>query len=108
MGGSPLGIGTDIGGSVRIPCAINNLFGLKAAGGRFTSMGLKSGLPGQESIKSASGPMAKDLDALELWCKAALAGKPWERDPAVFPVPWREVELPEKLAFGELTCSYPF
>lgn len=27
--GSPLGIGTDIGGSVRIPAAFNNLYGLK-------------------------------------------------------------------------------
>jgi amidase len=29
MKGSPLGIGTDIGGSIRIPSAFNNLFGLK-------------------------------------------------------------------------------
>ena len=27
--GSPLGVGTDIGGSIRIPAAFNNLFGLK-------------------------------------------------------------------------------
>lgn len=29
MRGSPLGIGTDIGGSIRIPSAFNGLFGLK-------------------------------------------------------------------------------
>lgn len=29
MKGSPLGVGTDIGGSIRIPAAFNNLFGLK-------------------------------------------------------------------------------
>jgi amidase len=29
MKGSPLGIGTDIGGSIRIPSAFNSLFGLK-------------------------------------------------------------------------------
>lgn len=29
MRGSPLGIGTDIGGSIRIPCAFNSLYGLK-------------------------------------------------------------------------------
>ena len=29
MRGSPLGVGTDIGGSIRIPCAFNHLYGLK-------------------------------------------------------------------------------
>lgn len=29
MRGSPLGIGTDIGGSIRIPSAFNGLYGLK-------------------------------------------------------------------------------
>lgn len=29
MRGSPLGVGTDIGGSIRIPSAFNGLFGLK-------------------------------------------------------------------------------
>lgn len=29
MRGSPLGVGTDIGGSIRIPSAFNHLFGLK-------------------------------------------------------------------------------
>lgn len=29
MRGSPLGVGTDIGGSIRIPSAFNHLYGLK-------------------------------------------------------------------------------
>ena len=29
MRGSPLGIGTDIGGSIRLPSAFNSLYGLK-------------------------------------------------------------------------------
>jgi amidase len=32
--GSPLGFGTDIGGSIRIPAAFNGLFGLRASAGR--------------------------------------------------------------------------
>ncbi|BEI82215.1 hypothetical protein CcaverHIS002_0300830 [Cutaneotrichosporon cavernicola] len=82
--GTPLGTGTDIGGSIRIPSAVNGVFGL----------------PGQEAIKSVIGPMATDLDSLEMWGKAVLACKPWETDPAVYRLPWREVEVPEKLSFG--------
>jgi amidase len=101
--GSPLGVGTDIGGSIRMPAAICGIYGLKPAGGRFSSLGLKAGLPGQEAIKSVSGPMSADLDSLELYAKVILAAKPWERDPAVNTLPWQNVELPEKLAFG--MCS---
>lgn len=43
MRGSPLGVGTDIGGSVRIPAACNNLFGLRPSFGRFPTEGHRSG-----------------------------------------------------------------
>jgi len=99
--GAPLGVGTDIGGSIRMPAAICGIYGLKAAGGRFSSLGLKAGLPGQEAIKSVSGPMSADLESLELYSRVILDAKPWERDPAVFPVPWKEIAVPEKLAFGK-------
>ncbi|BEI90011.1 uncharacterized protein CcaverHIS019_0300810 [Cutaneotrichosporon cavernicola] len=98
--GTPLGTGTDIGGSIRIPSAVNGVFGLKPSAGRFPLMGGRPGLPGQEAIKSVIGPMATDLDSLEMWGKAVLACKPWETDPAVYRLPWREVEVPEKLSFG--------
>jgi amidase len=84
-----------------MPAAICGLYGLKAAGGRFSSLGFRAGLPGQEAIKSVQGPMANDLSSLELYARTMLASKPWLRDPAVYPVPWREVEIPDKLAFGE-------
>lgn len=98
--GSPLGVGTDIGGSIRIPCAVNGIYGLKPSAGRFSMAGGRPGLKGQEAIKSVVGPMAPDLAAIELWAKVVLASKPWERDPAVFKMPWREVDVPEKLCFG--------
>lgn len=100
MRGTPLGTGTDIGGSIRIPCAVNGVFGIKPAAGRFPLLGGRPGLPGQEAIKSVIGPMAGDLEGLELWSKAVLAGRPWEVDPAVYKLPWREVQVPEKLCFG--------
>lgn len=47
---SPLGVGTDIGGSVRIPAAWCHLYGLKPSFGRFPVTGQKPSIPGQEFI----------------------------------------------------------
>lgn len=99
--GSPLGVGTDIGGSIRMPAGICGVYGLKPAGGRFPVIGIRPALPGQETIKATVGPMSQDLESLALWCKVVLGSKPWERDPTVFNLPWREAEVPEKLCFGE-------
>ena len=54
--GSPIGIGLDIGGSIRIPhlsktCMLSNLHSVD-----FT-FGTRSGLPGLESVNSVNGPM---------------------------------------------------
>ncbi|TGO16687.1 hypothetical protein BTUL_0025g00420 [Botrytis tulipae] len=92
MRGSPLGIGTDIGGSIRIPSAFNGLFGLKPTFGRFPIYGTKSGISGQDFIYSNNGPMSKSLSTLQLYCKAVLSTSlsPWLYDPKCLPIPWRE------------------
>ncbi|WVW86757.1 hypothetical protein I302_108811 [Kwoniella bestiolae CBS 10118] len=98
--GSPLGVGTDIGGSIRIPASFCGLYSLKPSFGRFATYGARSGLPGQEAIRSINGPMSTSLDAIELWAKSVVGKEPWYRDPNMLPIPWREVNVPEKLCFG--------
>lgn len=105
MRGSPLGIGTDIGGSVRIPSAFNYLYGLKPTFGRFPVYGAKSGITGQDFIYSNNGPMSRDLEILKLYCQAVLSNEvsPWTLDPKCIPIPWRgDVIAPKgrKLRFG--------
>ncbi|KAB8293930.1 hypothetical protein EYC80_009403 [Monilinia laxa] len=92
MRGSPLGIGTDIGGSIRIPSAFNGLFGLKPTFGRFPIYGARSGISGQDFIYSNNGPMSKSLSTLQLYCKAVLSHElsPWIYDPKCLPIPWLE------------------
>ncbi|KAF4626956.1 hypothetical protein G7Y89_g11201 [Cudoniella acicularis] len=105
MRGSPLGVGTDIGGSIRIPSAFNNLYGLKPTFGRFPVYGTKSGISGQDFIFSNNGPMSRSLEALKLYCSAVLSTEisPWTLDPKCLPVPWRgDTITPKdrKLRFG--------
>ncbi|KAK8849532.1 hypothetical protein IAR55_004866 [Kwoniella newhampshirensis] len=98
--GSPLGVGTDIGGSIRIPASFCGLYALKPSFGRFATYGARSGLPGQEAVRSINGPMSTSLAAIELWSKAVVDKEPWKYDPNMIPIPWRDVTVPEKLCFG--------
>lgn len=71
--GSPLGFGTDIGGSVRIPSALNGIYGIKPTSGRVSTSGLSfQEAPGQTTILSSAGPMARSVDDLALAMRVLL------------------------------------
>jgi amidase len=91
MRASPLGVGTDIGGSIRIPSAWCHLYGLKPSFGRFPTHGGKSGIPGQEFILAVNGPMSRSLRSVQLYCQAVLSQQvaPWNLDHKCLPIPWR-------------------
>lgn len=88
--GSPLGVGTDIGGSIRIPAAFNGLYGLKPSNGRIPYEGIANSMDGQNSLLSVVGPMAPSVDSLKTFLEAVLATRPWLHDPLVLELPWRE------------------
>ncbi|OAA65242.1 Amidase [Niveomyces insectorum RCEF 264] len=89
MRGSPIGFGTDIGGSIRIPSAFNGLYGLRPSFGRVPYLGAANSMPGQNSIPSVCGPLAASPGALKLMLQAVLQQEPWLHDPAVVELPWR-------------------
>ncbi|TXT06174.1 hypothetical protein VHUM_03647 [Vanrija humicola] len=88
-GGSVLGIGTDIGGSIRNPCSNCGLFGFKPTAARIPKQGNVGGMPGQETIIGAVGPMAVSARDCELFVSSILAAEPWKRDPTMVGMPWR-------------------
>lgn len=88
--GSPIGFGTDIGGSIRIPACFNGLYGLKPSAGRFPYEGMVTSMDGQNSVLSVVGPLAPSTGALRLLMRGLLSQEPWQYDPLVVELPWRD------------------
>ncbi|XP_008826735.1 fatty-acid amide hydrolase 1 [Nannospalax galili] len=89
-GGSPLGLGTDIGGSIRFPSAFCGICGLKPTGNRLSKSGLKGCVYGQTAVQLSVGPMARDVESLALCLRALLCEDMFRLDPTVPPLPFRE------------------
>lgn len=69
--GSILGLGSDIGGSVRIPAHNCGIFALKPTCNRFSQQGRFNGAnTGLVAIRSTAGFMAPDVNAIIAGCKA--------------------------------------
>ncbi len=61
-GGSPLGLGTDIGGSCRVPAAFCGVVGFKPTDGRVPDTGLYSLPIGQRAVVSQVGVLARHVE----------------------------------------------
>ena len=82
-GASPLGLGNDIGGSLRVPAAFCGIASIRPTAGR-TPDRCGHGLPvGQRGIVSQVGPMAKHVGDLTM----ALRVLDRARDPSIDPGP---------------------
>jgi fatty acid amide hydrolase 2 len=63
-GGSPFGIGTDIGGSIRIPAFCNGVFGHKPTGGLVPGTGQFPAYSGVHCRINSTGPIARRAEDL--------------------------------------------
>jgi amidase len=122
--GSPIGFGTDIGGSIRIPAGFNGLYGIRPSHGRMPYDGMANSMvsvmgnhcptlhiyflglysmltseiqDGQNSVLSVVGPIATSVGSLTLMIKAILSQEPWLHDPLVAEIPWRDDKEQEVL-----------
>ena len=104
--GSPIGFGTDIGGSIRIPAAFNGLYGIRPSSGRLPYEGMANSMDGQNSVLSVVGPLSPSVSSLQLLIKSLLSRSPWLHDPLVHEIPWREesanLSQPSTLSFAVL------
>ncbi|KAH7912629.1 amidase signature domain-containing protein [Hygrophoropsis aurantiaca] len=99
--GSVIEIGTDIGGSVRMPAHFCGVYGMKASFGRFPGWGTLPPMPGLEAVQISCSPMSRRLDDLEEFWKRVMDMHPWDYDHTCVPLPWRSVDLHgKKLRWG--------
>lgn len=107
--GAVIGIGTDIGGSIRVPAAFNYLYGLRPSHGRLPYGKMANSMEGQETIHSVVGPITHTIDDMKLFMTSTLSQKPWEYDSKVIPMPWRQDEedaIKTKIATTKLHLAY--
>lgn len=99
--GSPLGLGSDIGGSIRVPAAFNGVYGFRPSGKRVPIGGWESTMAGQESIIPVAGPLGHSVEDLDLFFRIVSDSEPWLKEP-LLRMPWRTEEFDpnQKLTVG--------
>jgi amidase len=93
MRGSPLGLGSDIGGSVRFPAAFNGIWSLRPSTKRISKIGCGGAADGfySDGVLGVLGPMAHSPEDLDFFMKPYLSREPWLLDQQLVPLPWRSV-----------------
>lgn len=90
--GSCLGVGSDIGGSIRSPAANCGLYGLRPTSCRLPIYGMDATVLGSEQVIPVFGPLSTSLEGIKLFMKTVIAAKPWRVDPLSIQFPWRDEE----------------
>lgn len=87
--GSCLGIGTDIGGSIRSPAANNGVFGFKPTSKRLPNAGCSATMLYEEHIVPTIGPLSTSLEGIKLFMTTLIDQRPWVHQAGLLPFPWR-------------------
>ena len=92
--GSPIGVGTDIAGSIRIPAYVNGTFGSKPSEHRVPAANQVScSRRGSFGIRAVVGPLARSLRDIDYFMEAVLDRDAWNYDPDALGVLWRTPAL---------------
>ncbi len=95
MRGSVMGIGTDIGGSIRGPSGMSGIYGFKPTSYVLPMKDFLTGGFGAElQVLCSTGPMTNTLRDMDLFVSVVKAANPHLEDPRVVPFPWTGLNTP--------------
>ncbi|CAI2350131.1 unnamed protein product [Caenorhabditis sp. 36 PRJEB53466] len=106
LGGSVLGIGTDVGGSIRTPASFCGIAGFKSSSDRSPQLGKTASIPGRQLLLSVEGPLAQNIDVCVEYLKLKWNdAKIYEKDVYMPPVKFQQnqYESKERLRIGYYT-----
>jgi fatty acid amide hydrolase len=83
---SPLGIGTDIGGSIRIPAHFCGIVGFKPTLDRWSNRGSNTAIAGQELVRAQIGCLARSVSDVQLLWDTLDLRRMAESDPLMSPL----------------------
>jgi amidase len=89
MKGSVLGVGTDIGGSIRCPSAFCGIYGFKPTTCTLPMKGFTHhAFSAELNVECSTGPMCRSLRDMDVFTKLLIDAEPWLVDPRLIPRPW--------------------
>ncbi|KAH8893597.1 fatty-acid amide hydrolase [Thozetella sp. PMI_491] len=102
--GAPIGVGTDLGGSIRMPAASTGVYGFKPSCNRIPyGKKTRSAPGGFHNVSGCAGPLCNNFEEIGFFMKTIIAAQPWQRDSTSLAYPWRELpELSRPLTIGVL------
>ena len=105
--GSCLGLGSDIGGSIRVPAAHGGLFGLKPTPHRLPLKGFVGVEAGPQHVVPVTGPLSTSLEGINLFMKSVIdqlstedADEPLLKQPWGMPSPLPDTQTSQKIRIG--------
>ena len=94
-----LGVGTDLGGSIRVPASCCGVYGFKPSAGRVPSSGTETLEAAEGPLRVSIGPLARSVEDLEFFMRVLEGKAPWRMDPGV--LKWGlDVPQQRKLRYG--------
>jgi amidase len=95
MKGSVLGVGTDIGGSIRCPSAFCGIYGFKPTTCTLPMQDMcHHAFSAELNVVASTGPMCRSLRDMQLFTKLLIDAQPWLVDPKLIPIPWTGLTTP--------------
>jgi len=95
MKGSVLGIGSDIGGSIRAPAAFCGIYGWKPTSNLLPMRDmLRGAMPAELNVLACTGPLGRSLRDMDLLTKIVVDTEPYLEDPKLIPTSWKGLQTP--------------